>query len=995
MRSTLLALVLIAVAVLLPVLSRARQEASSTSRTKAEKHASFVSGELLVRFRSESEPAKRPRSAIAVNAGGREIDLQLERLGPDEIVPGLRLAHVAAGDIQPALEALRSRPDVLYAEPNFVRHKSALPNDPRFPEMWGLKNTGQPVGGHPGGVGLDIHAEQAWDITTGSRSVVVGVIDEGIDVSHPDLHDNIWQNPGEIPNNGVDDDSNGFVDDTNGWDFVHNDKTVFDGSGNYPADQTDAHGTHVAGTIGATGNNGSGVVGVNWQVSLMSLKFLNAAGSGSTSDLIRAYAYAKTMRDLWTSSGGTRGANIRALNNSYGGTDYSQAEFEAISAIANSEILFVAAAGNDGTSNDIYHTYPANYRVRNIISVAASNNGDGLASFSNVGGATVSLAAPGAGILSTTPNGTYDTYRGTSMAAPHVTGAAALVTAAFPNISMAQLRNVLIYSGDVVPVFTSLASGRRLNVANALQAAAGVDTTPPGAVTNLQLSNPFFTVSTLTWGVTGDDGNSGVPAAYQLRVADVALDNPLEFEVATPLGAPFPNPPITFSDVNVQFPWRHPNGYYCVRAMDDAGNAGPISCAPYSVRGDIGDPYQVIETPSTTLSTGGTPLQLIGDDLYTSYFLPFPFKFFGQTRTFNSVNVSINGTLYADQRNSGDFENSTASLSAWNVIAGLWDDLRTDRRTGDDVYVVTPDSDTVIFRWQAVTYDTLLDPTTHRGENPVNFEIELKRNGTITIRYGDGNRRLLPVVGLGGGVPDPYIVDSHTSEFQLTDLTFAPNVTFSFRPIPQVSITGRVVAPNNVGMSGVTMNLGGFSVGTTQTVADGSFAFNNLQAGQGYTVSAFLAGINFSPLSQSFNVLNTNAVVEFHAVLPANPIDDSRTFIRQHYLDFLNREPDPGGWDYWTGNITQCGTDARCIHNHRIDVSAAFFMELDFQETGYVVYRMHRAALGTWPGGPTRANVSFATFMADRSLLVAGSGLPQSTIDFANAFVQRQKFIDK
>lgn len=394
-----------------------------------------IPGEILVRFCKGASSAETAKTQTLAVEGGRQIELRVERLAAFEIVEGLRLAHVAPEETANALKALRSRPDVIYAEPNFVRRALKTPNDPRYSQMWGLKNTGQPStpSGNPGIPGQDVHTEPAWEVTTGSKRVVVGVVDEGIDINHEDLHDNIWTNPGEIPGNGVDDDGNGFVDDINGWDFAHNDNTVFDYTGatyppaiNYSGD-IDDHGTHVAGTIGAMGNNGIGVVGVNWQVSLMSLKFLAGVdGFGTTADLLRALGYAKQMREFWVSSGGTKGANIRVLNNSYGGGGSSQAELDAISALGDAGILFVVAAGNDGQNNDMFPTYPASYLSTNIISVAASTGFGTRASFSNFGPGTVNITAPGDYILSTTPKNTYNFFSGTSMATPHVSGGAAL-----------------------------------------------------------------------------------------------------------------------------------------------------------------------------------------------------------------------------------------------------------------------------------------------------------------------------------------------------------------------------------------------------------------------------------------------------------------------------------------------------------------------------------------------------------------------------------------
>ncbi|MDT4953778.1 MAG: hypothetical protein QOJ02_1916 [Acidobacteriota bacterium] len=813
LRAVFAILCLLSLSAALPLISHATRQSETQSRAKAKTQGrNFVPGEILVRFRAGSAASKQDKALIAsVRVEGREIALRVERFGGSDIVDGLRLAHVAPEDTLEAIAALNARPDVLYAEPNFIRRKSALPNDARFSEQWGLKNTGQ----SGGKVGADIHAEQAWNLSTGSRSVVVGVIDEGIDINHEDLKDNIWRNPGEIPDNGVDDDSNGLIDDINGWDFFHNDKTVFDGTGAYPKDETDAHGTHVAGTIGAAGNNTSGVVGVNWQVSLMSLKVLGPDG-GSSSTIIQAYNYARMMRALYQSSGGARGANVRVLNNSYGGSEYSQAELDGIRALNDSDILFVAAAGNESRNNDLIPAYPSSYISPNLISVAASSRGDLKPGFTNFGQATVSMAAPGDNILSTTPNNTYDFYSGTSMAAPHVSGAAALVCAASPNVSMRRLRSAILYSGDVLDVqmyFTLLASGRRLNAFNALQNINEADTTPPAAVGNFQMTTPYFRQVFLSWFAPGDDGNTGQAAVYELRFSDTDISTPAQFELARPLAAPLPTQAGSFHNVSLEIPWRHPSGFIAIRAIDNVGNAGPITQISITVGADVGDPYIITESAATALSTGGTPLALIGDDEYKTYNLPFAFPFFGRTRPFSNVTVSTNGNLFfgyaptsLSTGRADDVENTVSRLGAYNVIAGLWDDLRTDKRPGDDVYVVKPDADRIIFRWQAVTYDTPLSPTTTRGENPVNFEIELRRDGTIQVRYGDGNQKVFSVVGAGGGMPDSYVIDSHTAKFDLMNLTNAPAITYAFRPLPPASADLEILSfatiPNTTVTSG-------------------------------------------------------------------------------------------------------------------------------------------------------------------------------------------------
>ncbi len=806
-----LALALLASLVALPTLSTAQlQPSGQTGFTEKRARAEFVPGEILVRYRDDAQAQREETEpALQLKTPRGSFPMRVERFDGSELVRGLRLVRVPEEETLSAIAALRARPGVLYAEPNYVRRKLLAANDTRFQEMWGLKNTGQggTSGGNPGTVGADIDAEPAWNITTGSRNVVVGVVDEGVDINHPDLKANVWKNPGEVAGNGLDDDANGFVDDTNGWDFFHNDKTVFDSSGAYPTDETDAHGTHVAGTIGAVGNNALGVTGVNWQVSLMSLKVLGPedefGASSSVLVTVRAYNYAKLMKDKWASSGGTKGANIRVLNNSYGGWGRSQAELDAIRALAASNILFVAAAGNESNSNDHVPTYPASYVTPNLISVGATNNSDRVANFSNFGPRTVSMAAPGNWILSTTPNGTYDFFSGTSMAAPHVSGAAALVCAANPNIPVRRLRAALMYSGDVLGdpdndpyYYMAFVSGRRLNALKSLQNVSENDATPPAAITDLQLGNG------LKWTAPGDNGATGRAAVYEIRFSDTQPTTGEQFDLATPLLAPFPGVAGSAEEVEVDLPYRHPSGFISIRAVDNVGNAGPITSIPVTNPVDYSDPYTVTTEAASPLSTGGTPINLKGDDVYAEgYNLPWPIQYY-EGAIWN-VGVSSNGVLYApsvpntSQGNLPDNISTLDGLNSYKMIAGLWDDLRTDSRASDDVYVVKPDANRIIFRWQAVTYNTRLTPTTSRGENPVSFEIELNRNGVIKFRYGAGNQKLWPVVGISGGKPDAYAVLSHTSESVYKSLANAQTVVFTPRRL-KPKIESLTITPSTV-----------------------------------------------------------------------------------------------------------------------------------------------------------------------------------------------------
>ncbi len=341
-----------------------------------------------------------------------------------------------------------------YAEPDYVVRANRVPNDPAYTsgKLWNLNNTND----------ADMDAPEAWD-TRSISSTIVAVIDSGIRYTHEDLQGNMWRNPGEIPGNGKDDDGNGYVDDVYGINTIT-------GGGN-PRDD-DGHGTHVAGTIGAVGNNGKGSTGVAWTVKLMACKFLDADGSGYTSDAIEAIDYARS-----------KGAKV--LNNSWSGGAYSQALFDAINRARSAGMIFVAAAGNETANNDSVAVYPANYALDNIISVAATTSTDKLADFSNYGATRVELGAPGDNIYSTSFAGdsSYTTMSGTSMAAPQVSGALALLFTAFPSDTRAQIVSRLLGTVDPLPALAGkVSSGGRLNLARALNPHPGNDDFASAAV---------------------------------------------------------------------------------------------------------------------------------------------------------------------------------------------------------------------------------------------------------------------------------------------------------------------------------------------------------------------------------------------------------------------------------------------------------------------------------------------------------------------------------
>ncbi|HEU5181159.1 MAG TPA: S8 family serine peptidase [Candidatus Polarisedimenticolia bacterium] len=446
-----------------------------------------------------------------------------------------------------AIARLRKNPHVRYVEPNYIRRIDAVPNDPRYPEMDALNNTGQ-----RGRAGADIRAESAWDLTTGSRDVIVAVIDSGMDMSHLDLRDNLWTNEGEIEGNGLDDDGNGYVDDVHGWDFVNHD--------NDPSDDQ-RHGTHVSGIIGAAGNNGIGVTGVCWQVSLMPLKAFNASGDGTDADAIAAIDYAAAM-----------GAKI--INASWGGPDFSQSLYDAIARAGAAEVLFVAAADNASSNSDVEPDYPPAFDLPTIVAVAATDYYDGLASFSSYGPTTIDLGAPGYSILSTLPGNAYGYLSGTSMAAPHVAGAAALVRAAHPTIDVLGLKQALLRSVDPIPSLAGrLVTGGRLN---AFRPISTLDVIPPGAIQDLTGSATGATV-TLTWTATGDDGASGTAALYEVRYSTAPITE-ANFSAAIRVWTPpDPSPAGTSEHLSVPNLEFSTDYYFALKARDEAANAGPLS----------------------------------------------------------------------------------------------------------------------------------------------------------------------------------------------------------------------------------------------------------------------------------------------------------------------------------------------------------------------------------------------------------------------------------
>ncbi len=418
------------------------------------RNAESVPGEMLVQFKSGATPADIARALGRIRAEVLETIVERSRR-PDGKGDLVLVRHQPDFTPAAARRLLAADAAVEFVEPNYIYTHQATSNDPYYTGglLWGMYGDATSPA-NPNGS----QAGEAWAAGhTGSNTVYVGVIDEGVMWSHEDLAANIWVNPFD-PQNGIDDDRNGYVDDIRGWDFDGNNNTTYDGT-------QDDHGTHVAGTIGAVGGNGKGVAGVVWNVKIITAKFLGRRG-GTAANAVKAVDY---ITDLKT----RHGLNIVATNNSWGGGGYSQALYEAIERANEAGILFIAAAGNGGSDgvgddNDKKPSYPASYTNSNIIAVAAITSTGARASYSNYGATSVDIGAPGSGIYSTLPGkkrSTYGSYSGTSMATPHVTGAAALYASTHSSASAAAIKNAILSSAVATPSLAGkCVTGGRLNV---------------------------------------------------------------------------------------------------------------------------------------------------------------------------------------------------------------------------------------------------------------------------------------------------------------------------------------------------------------------------------------------------------------------------------------------------------------------------------------------------------------------------------------------------
>lgn len=455
-------------------------------------------------------------------------------------------------------KAIQNEWPVAYVEPNYIYElNETIPDDPLFERLYGLSNTGQ-TGGAPGS---DLNVTSAWDEGVGSRAIAVAVVDTGIDYEHEDLAANIFTNEGETgldangeskEINGIDDDGNGYIDDVRGYDFINQD--------NDPMDDHD-HGTHCAGTIGAIGNNGIGVSGVNWEVTLVPIKIFSGTGRTHAAAIVEALLYSATLP-------------IHISSNSWGGGAYSEAIFDAMKNYEEKGILVVAAAGNEGRNTDDRPKYPAGYELANIVSVGSVDHWGELSYFSNYGYKSVDVVAPGSNILSTRPGGSYQLMSGTSMATPHIAGVAALIWSRFQEEGYFAIKSRLLYNArQTDPLFEKIRHGYA-NVQNSMEEDDIAPNSPSGL--SMEVDEDGQT-AVIRFHPSGDDGASGLASDYVFKVSETPLTSPKDWQNAESIQARKWEPQKNQMIMTLELLEAPKEGYISVRSIDNVGLMSPLS----------------------------------------------------------------------------------------------------------------------------------------------------------------------------------------------------------------------------------------------------------------------------------------------------------------------------------------------------------------------------------------------------------------------------------
>ncbi len=740
-RSALLSAVL-SLMVLVPNLSLVREGPTRRPAIRAVEAAlayPHVPGEIIVRFADETSEESR-KEAIAAGDG---VELQ----SFDEI--SAKLIEVHPDDLSLVLAELNVDPRVQYAEPNFLLSIDGLPNDPQYPLQWGLDNSGQIMDGQIGSVDADIDASEAWEVTTGSPGVIVAVIDTGVDFAHADLGGNnrdnstMWTNSGELcpgcSTDGLDNDGNGYIDDWRGWDFVNYDDNPRDDNG---------HGSHVAGILGARANNSEGGAGIAYNTTIMALKAFTAGGGGAAGATVGAILYAAE-----------NGASI--INASWGGITPSLTLEEAIVYAGEHGALFVAAGGNDGFDTDLIGHFPSALDLNNLIAVGATNNRDELSSFSNYGLKTVDIGAPGEDIYApwvrTDLTSPYRYASGTSMAAPHVAGVAALIKARFPEATPLGIKNLILNSADRIENLVGLVStGGRLNAGNALacpnEPQVWIDRPVPG----------FASVP-------------GEPIEVRILASNCAV----------------PDGVTVSANAGGQAIELAAQGAGLYTGTFTPAAPGALTINAQAQLGDRVDSHQI--TGESVLNyrfendvfnwldaTAGTEIAFGGErDFEIPVLLSFPFTFYD--RTFEEITIGENGLLgFGGTRVTNPFNQSIPDILAPNgFIAAYWDnlDLEAGGQIWHDVVGSAPNRRFVISWIDIPNVLQTSGPTAGSGPfDGITFQIILEEStNSIYLQYLDADFNANTIdYGIGATIGVEHFSGTIGRQFSYNDPSLRP-----------------------------------------------------------------------------------------------------------------------------------------------------------------------------------------------------------------------------